>query len=106
MIEAGVTKGYIAVKDTYLNALITLGGMLSNGNEYTQYNLTLTESTAPEITDMNTENTLCIVYDKNCQAASTGESDTKAYIKFRQAKKEAADKAKTVRTIAYADALK
>ena len=103
MQAAGVPNGYIAVKDTYLNALITLGGLLSKGNEYTQIELQIAESSAAEIADMTAENTTCAVYDK--EGAKIGDS-TESYIKYKQAKKAAAEKAKTAGTIAYADALK
>lgn len=103
MREAGVTSGYIAVKDTYLNALITLGGVLSKENKYTQIELTLTASTANDIADMDKENTTCTVYDG--EGAKVGDS-TDSYIKYKHAKKAAAEKAKTVGAIAYAEALK
>lgn len=103
MIEAGVQKGYIAVKDTYLNALIALGSALSKGNEYTQRELKLTESAAAEIAEMNAENTVCIVYDAT--GAKIGDS-AENYIRFRHAKKTAADAAKTIQSTAYLDALK
>lgn len=103
MQAAGVPSGYIAVKDTYLNALITLGGLLSKGNEYTQIELQITESSAAEIADMTAENTTCAVYDK--EGAKIGDS-TESYIKYKQAKKTAAEKAKTAGTIAYVNALK
>lgn len=103
MKAAGFASGYIAVKDTYLNALITLGGLLSKGNEYTQIELQIAESSAAEIADMTAENTTCAVYDK--EGAKIGDS-TESYIKYKQAKKAAAEKAKTAGTIAYADALK
>lgn len=103
MIAAGVTKGFVAVKNTYLNALITLGGMLSKDNSYTQIELQLTESSAAEIAEMDKENTTCIVYDK--EGAKVGDS-TDSYIRYKQAKKTAAEKAKTVGATAYAEALK
>lgn len=103
MQAAGVAKGHIAVKDTYLNALITLGGMLSKENSYTQIELTLTESIAAEIADMTAENTTCIVYDRD--ATRIGDA-TEAYIRYRAAKAAAAKKAKTAGEIAYADALR
>lgn len=103
MREAGVTSGYIAVKDTYLNALITLGGILSKENEYTQIELSLTATTATEIAYMDSGNTSCVVYDKG--GANIGDY-TAGYIRFRLAKKAAADKAKAAGAIAYADALK
>lgn len=101
MIEAGVQKGYIAVKDTFLNSLITLGGLLSKENKYTQVELSLTESAS--VGEMSIENTTCIVYDRD--ATRIGDA-TDAYIRYRAAKAAAAKKAKTAGEIAYADALK
>ena len=103
MQAAGVPSGYIAVKDTYLNALITLGGVLSKGNRYEQHSVILTETDAITASDMTMENTTCVIYDKNGCAVTPAE---KAYIIYKQAKKEAAEKAKTAGTIAYANALK
>lgn len=103
MQEAGVAKGYIAVKDTYLNALISLGGLLSKENKYTQSRVTLTETETTEITEMDSGNTVCIVYNKDCEKI---DECTDSYIRFRHAKKTASDKAKTVQSIAYIDALK
>lgn len=103
MIEAGVTKGYVGAKDTYLNALITLGGMLSKENKYTQSRVILTQTGAVEVAEMDAENTTCIVYNKDCEKI---DECTESYIHFKQAKKAASDKAKTVQSIAYLDALK
>lgn len=103
MREAGVTKGYVAVKDTYLNALINLGGMLSHDNSYTQLQLTLTDTSAATIADMSAENTTCIVYDKTGIVAG---DNTNAYIRFKSAKHAASLKAKTASAIAYTEALK
>lgn len=103
MIEAGVTKGYIAVKDTYLNALIALGGMLSHDDSYTQLQLTLTDTSASAIADMSADNTNCIVYDKSGAMIN---DCTEAYILFKNAKKIATVKAKNIASIAYAEALK
>lgn len=103
MMEAGMPKGYIAVKDTYLNAIITLGGILAKSNSYEQREVKLTESTAAEIREMNTENTVCVVYDKEARCMGHYENN---YIKYKVAKKAAADKAKTTAAIAYTEALK
>lgn len=103
MQAAGVPSGYIAVKDTYLNALISLGGVLSKGNSYEQRSVILTETDAITASDMTLENTTCVIYDKNGCAVTTAE---KTYIIYKQAKKEASEKAKTAGTIAYANALK
>lgn len=102
MQAAGVQRGYIAVKDTYLNALIALGALLANGNEYTQIRLNLTETTAEEIDTMNDENTTCVVYDKN---GNTVANCTEKYIKFKRAKKIANEKAKTANVLAFAEAI-
>ena len=103
MQAAGVPNGYIAVKDTYLNALITLGGLLSKGNSYEQIKVELTESDTNEVALMNEDNTACIVYDnKGTKIAACAT----AFIRYKQAKKEAAEKAKAAGAIAYADALK
>lgn len=103
MQAAGVPSGYIAVKDTYLNALITLGGVLSKGNSYEQRCVILTETNAITASEMTLENTTCVIYDKNGCAVTTAE---KTYIIYKQAKKEASEKAKAAGTIAYAEALK
>lgn len=103
MQAAGVPSGYIAVKDTYLNALISLGGVLSKGNSYEQRKVEITQSAAEKIADMNEDNTSCIVYDKN---GENGENNTAAYIKFKQAQKQAADAAAAKKATAYIEALK
>lgn len=103
MIEAGVAKGFIAVKDTYLNALISLGGLLSKGNSYEQRGVVLTETEAGTANEMTPENTTCVIYDKNGCTVATAE---KAYITYKQAKKNASEKAKATAAIAYAEALK
>lgn len=102
-IAAGMKPGYIAVPDTYLNALCTLAGLLSAGNQYERRKVEITQSAAEKIADMNEENTICIVYDKN---GENGENNAVAYIKYKQAQKQAADAAAAQKAAAYIEALK
>lgn len=102
-IAAGMKPGYIAVPDTYLNALCTMAGLLSAGNKYERRKVEITQSAAEQIADMNEENTTCIVYDK---AGANGENNAAAYIKYKQAQKQAADAAAAKKAAAYIEALK
>ena len=102
-IAAGMKPGYIAVPHTYLNALCTLAGLLSAGNKYERRKLEITQSAAEKIADMDENNTSCIVYDKN---GENGGNNTAAYIKFKQAQKQAADAAAAKKATAFIEALK
>ena len=95
--------GYIAVPDTYLNALCTLAGLLSAGNKYERRKVEITQSAAEKIADMEESNTSCTVYDKN---GENGENNTAAYIKYKQAQKQAADAAAAKKATAFIEALK
>lgn len=101
-ITAGMQAGYIAVKDTYLNALLSLGAIISRGNKYDCHKVTLTESAADEVAKMDCENTTCIVYDKN---GENGADNTEKYIKYRQAKKQATDAIAAAKSAEYIKAL-
>lgn len=62
--NAGI-DGYIATKDTYINALLSLAKILSAGNEYTQKKLDLTIAVLGENeTEYNLDNVIFTAYNK------------------------------------------
>ena len=62
--NAGI-DGYIATKDTYINALLSLAKILSAGNEYTQKKLDLTIAVLGENeTEYNYDNVIFTAYNK------------------------------------------
>lgn len=62
--HAGI-DGYIATKDTYINALLALARILSAGNEYTQVKLNLTIAVlGKEETEYNNDNVIFTAYNK------------------------------------------
>lgn len=62
--NAGI-DGYIATKDTYINALLSLAKILSAGNEYTQVKLNLTIAVlGKEETEYNQDNVIFTAYNK------------------------------------------
>ena len=77
--NAGIS-GYIATKDTYINALLSLAKILSAGNEYEQRKLNLTIASVDEEADAYTEDSVDFVaYDKEGNRLN---ADTKKYIDF------------------------
>ena len=62
--NAGI-DGYIATKDTYINALLSLAKILSAGNEYTQKKLDLTIAVlGKDETEYNQDNVIFTAYNK------------------------------------------
>lgn len=62
--HAGI-DGYIATKDTYINALLSLAKILSAGNEYTQVKLNLTIAVlGKDETEYNQDNVIFTAYNK------------------------------------------
>ena len=77
--NAGI-DGYIATKDTYINALLSLAKILSAGNEYEQRKVVLTTASVDEESDAYTENSVDFVaYDKE---GIRMDVDPKKYIDF------------------------
>lgn len=77
--NAGI-DGYIATKDTYINALLSLAKILSAGNEYVQRKVVLTTASVDEGTDAYTEDSVDFVaYDKEGTRLN---ADTKKYIDY------------------------
>ena len=77
--NAGI-DGYIATKDTYINALLSLAKILSTGNEYEQRKVTLTTASVDEAADAYTEDSVDFVaYDKDGNRLT---ADTKKYIDY------------------------
>lgn len=93
--NAGI-DGYIATKDTYINALLSLAKILSAGNEYEQRKLNLTIASVDEAADAYTEDSVDFVaYDKEGKRV---EADTKKYINFLNANRLANNAAKLAKS--------
>ena len=93
--NAGI-DGYIATKDTYINALLSLAKILSAGNEYEQHKLTLTIASVDEAADAYTENSVDFVaYDKE---GSRLNADAKKYISFLNTNRLANNAAKLAKS--------
>lgn len=93
--NAGI-EGYIAVKDTYINALLSLAKILSGGNEYEQRKVTLTIASVDEGTDAYTEDSVDFVaYDKEGKRV---EADIKKYISFLNTNRLANNAAKLAKS--------
>lgn len=93
--NAGI-DGYIATKDTYINALLSLAKILSAGNEYEQRKLNLTIASVDEAADAYTENSVDFVaYDKEGKRV---EADTKKYISFLNTNRLANNAAKLAKS--------
>lgn len=100
--NAGI-DGYIATKDTYINALLSLAKILSTGNEYEQRKVTLTIASVDENTDAYTENSVdFIAYDKEGNRLNT---DTKKYIDFLNVNRLANNAAKLAKSAYIAQAI-
>lgn len=93
--NAGI-DGYIATKDTYINALLSLAKILSAGNEYEQRKLNLTIASVDEGTDAYTEDSVDFVaYDKEGNRLN---ADTKKYIDFLNVNRLANNAAKLAKS--------
>lgn len=93
--NAGI-DGYIATKDTYINALLSLAKILSAGNEYEQRKVTLTNASVDEDTDAYTENSVDFVaYDKEGNRLTV---DAKKYIDFLNVNRLANNAAKLAKS--------
>lgn len=100
--NAGI-DGYIATKDTYINALLALAKILSGGNEYEQRKLNLTIASVDEAADAYTENSVDFVaYDKEGKRV---EADTKKYISFLNTNRLANNAAKLAKSAFIAQAI-
>lgn len=100
--NAGIA-GYIATKDTYINALLSLAKILSAGNEYEQRKLNLTIASVDEAADAYTEDSVDFVaYDKDGQRLN---ADTKKYICFLNTDRLANNAAKLAKSAYMAQAI-
>lgn len=100
--NAGI-DGYIATKDTYINALLSLAKILSGGNEYEQRKLNLTIASVDEAADAYTENSVDFVaYDKEGNRVT---ADTKKYIDFLNTNRLANNAAKLAKSAFIAQAI-
>ena len=95
--NAGI-DGYIATKDTYINALLSLAKILSAGNEYEQRKLNLTLASVDEEANAYTEDSVDFTaYDKEGNRVT---ADTKKYIDFLNVNR-LANKAANIAKSAY-----
>ena len=93
--NAGI-DGYIATKDTYINALLSLAKILSTGNEYEQRRVTLTIASVDEAADAYTEDSVDFVaYDKKGNRLN---ADTKKYIDYLNVNRLANNAAKLAKS--------
>lgn len=86
MQTAGISKGQIAVRDTYLHALLALAKTISEYDNFTQREVSITETGAITTKEMNIDNTACTVYNKDFTESI---DCTEQYIAYRQAKADA-----------------
>lgn len=93
--NAGI-DGYIATKDTYINALLSLAKILSGGNEYEQRKVVLTTASVDEAADAYTEDSVDFVaYDKDGNRLT---ADTKKYIDYLNVNRLANNAAKLAKS--------
>ena len=93
--NAGI-EGYIATKDTYINALLSLAKILSAGNEYEQRKVILTTASVDEDTDAYTEESVDFTaYDKEGNRVN---ADTKKYIDYLNVNRLANNAAKLAKS--------
>lgn len=93
--NAGI-DGYIATKDTYINALLSLAKILSTGNEYEQRKVVLTTASVDEAADAYTEDSVdFIAYDKEGERVT---ADAKKYIEFLNVNRLANNAAKLAKS--------
>lgn len=86
MQTAGISKGQFAVRDTYLHALLALAKIISESDNFTQREVSITETGAISTKEMNIDNTSCTVYNKDFTESV---DCTEQYIAYRQAKSDA-----------------
>ena len=100
--NAGI-DGYIATKDTYINALLSLAKILSGGNEYEQRKVTLTTASVDEAADAYTEDSVDFVaYDKE---GNRLDAYTKKYIDYLNVNRLANNEAKLAKSAYMAQAI-
>ena len=100
--NAGI-DGYIATKDTYINALLSLAKILSGGNEYEQRKIVLTTASVDEAADAYTEDSVeFVAYDKDGNRLT---ADTKKYIDYLNVNRLANNAAKLAKS-AYIEQVK
>lgn len=100
--NAGI-DGYIATKETYINALLSLAKILSAGNEYEQRKVILTTASVDEGTDAYTEDSVDFVaYDKEGNRLT---ADAKKYINFLNTNRLANNAAKLAKSAYMAQAI-
>lgn len=100
--NAGI-DGYIATKDTYINALLSLAKILSAGNEYEQRKLNLTTASVDEAADAYTEDSVDFVaYDKEGNRLN---ADAKKYIEYLNVNRLANNAAKLAKSAYMAQAI-
>lgn len=100
--NAGI-DGYIATKDTYINALLSLAKILSGGNEYEQRKVIPTTASVDEGTDAYTEDSVeFVAYDKEGKRVN---ADTKKYINFLNTNRLANNAAKLAKSAYMAQAI-
>lgn len=93
--NAGI-DGYIATKDTYINALLSLAKILSTGNEYEQRKVVLTTASVDEAADAYTEDSVDFVaYDKEGNRLT---ADAKKYIDYLNVNRLANNAAKLAKS--------
>lgn len=100
--NAGI-DGYIATKDTYINALLSLAKILSTGNEYEQRKVVLTTASVDEAADAYTEDSVDFVaYDKEGNRLT---ADPKKYIDYLNVNRLANNAAKLAKSAYMAQAI-
>ena len=100
--NAGI-DGYIATKDTYINALLSLAKILSAGNEYTQKKLDLTIAVLGENeTEYNYDNVIFTAYNKE---GVKKDIEPKKYIDFLNVNRLANNAAKLAKSAYIAHAI-
>lgn len=100
--NAGI-DGYIATKDTYINALLSLAKILSAGNEYEQRKLNLTLASVDEAANAYTEDSVDFVaYNKEGNRVT---ADTQKYIDYLNVNRLANNAAKLAKSAYMAQAI-
>ena len=100
--NAGI-DGYIATKDTYINALLSLAKILASGNEYEQRKVVLTIASVDEAADAYTEDSVDFVaYNKDGNRLN---ADTKKYIDYLNVNRLANNAAKLAKNAYIAQAI-
>lgn len=100
--NAGI-DGYIATKDTYINALLSLAKILSAGNEYEQRKVVLATASVDEAADAYTEDSVDFVaYNKEGNRVT---ADAKKYIDYLNVNRLANNAAKLAKSAYMAQAI-